>query len=351
MQRPRAYLLFILAAVATAAGWASFARAEPADEFFRGKRELIFITSSNVGGGYDSYSRLLARYLSKYLPGNPRYVVQNMLGGGGIRAANFLYNVAPKDGSVIGLIDRGMPTAPLLYGDKSQARFDAVKYAWIGSLMRETGMGVIAARSRVKSIEDAKVHQVHFGATGPETDPAMYARLVNELVGTKIKVINGYKGQPEQFQAVERGELDGLFMSGWSGPGRAYVRDRIGRDQMRLLVQMAPARDPDHKETPTLLDLVTSPEDRAIVELVLNRVAIGRPVIGPPEIPADRVAALRTAFNMAVADPEFRKEATLQRLAIDPMNGADAEQLINRLYRTPMGVLDRLRKIVQVTAE
>jgi tripartite-type tricarboxylate transporter receptor subunit TctC len=332
-------------------GAAAPATAQPAEEFFRGKRELTFITSSSVGGGYDSYSRLLARYLTKYLPGNPRYVVQNMVGGGGNRAANFLYNVAPKDGSLIALIDRGKPTAPLLYGDKSQARFDAVKFAWIGSLMRETGMGVIAARSRVKTIEDAKVHSMHFGATGPETDPAMYARLTNELVGTKIKVINGYKGQPEQFQAVERGELDGLFMSGWSGPGRAYVRDQIGRDQMRLLVQMAPTRDPQHADTPTLLDLVTAPEDRAIVELVLNRVAVGRPVIGPPEVPRDRIAMLRVAFNMAVADPDFQKEATLQRLAIDPMNGEEAERTINRLYQTPAGILERMRKIVQVTAE
>jgi tripartite-type tricarboxylate transporter receptor subunit TctC len=336
-------------AIAIMAALASPAQAEPADEFFRNKRELIFITSSNVGGGYDSYSRLLSRYLSKYLPGNPRFVVQNMLGGGGMRAANFLYNVAPKDGSVIGLIDRGMPTAPLLYGEKSQARFDAVKYAWIGSLMRETGMGVIASRSRVKTIEDAKVHQVHFGATGPETDPAMYARLTNELVGTKIKVINGYKGQPDQFQATERGELDGLFMSGWSGPGRAYVLDRMTRDEMRLLLQMAPTRDPLHAEIPTLLDLVSTPEDRAIVELQLNRVAIGRPVMGPPDIPADRIAMLRAVFNMAVADPEFRNEAKLQRLAIDPMNGEESEQLISRLYQTPMPVLERMRKIVQVT--
>jgi tripartite-type tricarboxylate transporter receptor subunit TctC len=351
MRRPCAQVWSHFAIIAMMLGVTVPATAQPAEEFFRGKRELIFITSSNVGGGYDSYSRLLARYLSKYLPGNPRYVVQNMLGGGGIRAANFLYNVAPKDGSVIALIDRGMPTAPLLYGEKSQARFDAVKFAWIGSLMRETGMGVIAARSRVKTIEDAKVHPIHFGATGPETDPAMYARLTNELVGTKIKVINGYKGQPEQFQAVERGELDGLFMSGWSGPGRAYVRDQMTRDQMRLLVQMAPTRDPEHADTPTLLDLVSAPEDRAIVELVLDRVAVGRPVIGPPEVPADRIAMLRVAFNMAVADPDFRKEAMLQRLAIDPMNGDDAEGTINRLYRTPAGILDRVRKIVQVTAE
>ena len=267
-----------------ALGSASPAQAQPADEFFRGKRELIFITSSNVGGGYDSYSRLLARYLSKYLPGNPRYVVQNMLGGGGMRAANFLYNVAPKDGSVIALIDRGMPTAPLLYGEKSQARFDAVKYAWIGSLMRETGMGVIAARSRVKTIEDAKVHPIHFGATGPETDPAMYARLVNELVGTKIRVINGYKGQPEQFQAVERSELDGLFMSGWSGPGRAYVRDQIGRDQMRLLVQMAPrARSRAHGDADVARsrDRARGPRDcRAAAQPRRDRPAGDRPAGG-----------------------------------------------------------------------
>jgi tripartite-type tricarboxylate transporter receptor subunit TctC len=210
---------------------------------------------------------------------------------------------------------------------------------------------VIAERSRVKSIADARLHQIHFGATGAETDPAMYARLTNELVGTKIKVINGYKGQPDEFQAVERGELDGLFMSGWSGPGRAYVRDRIKRNEIRLLVQMAPRRDPEHAETPTLLDLVSAPEDRAIVELVLNRIAIGRPVIGPPEMPADRLAMLRAAFGKAVDDPDFRKEAALQRLAIDPMSGAEAEQLIDRLYRTPAPVLDRLRKIVQVTAE
>ena len=348
MQRPRAQTwLAVLATIAMVPP----ALAQPAEDFFRSRRELIFITSSNVGGGYDFYSRLLARYLSKYLPGNPRFVVQNMLGGGGVRATNFLYNVAPKDGSVIGLVDRGMPTAPLLYGEKSQTRFDAIKFGWIGSLMRETGMGVIAARSKVKSIEDAKIHPVHFGATGPETDPAMYARLVNELVGTRIKVINGYKGQPEQFQAVERGELDGLFMSGWSGPGRAYVRDQIVRDQMRLLVQMAPTRDPDHKETPTLLDLVAAPEDRAIVELVLDRVAVGRPVIGPPDIPAERTAMLRSAFSKAVVDPDLLKEAALQRLAIDPMDGAEAEQLIKRLYQTPSRILDRMRKIVQVTAE
>jgi tripartite-type tricarboxylate transporter receptor subunit TctC len=323
------------------------AQAQPAEEFFRGKKELNLITSSAPGGGYDSYSRLIGHHMSKYLPGNPTIVVQNMLGGGGIRAANYIYNVAPRDGTVFGLIDRGIPTAPLLYADKSQARFDAVRFSWIGSIMRETGMGVMSARSVVATIDDAKSHPMFFGATGPETDPAMYARLMNDLVGTRIKVINGYKGQPEEFQAVEKGELDGLFMSGWSGPGRAYVRDQIGKGQMRLLVQMAPARDPQHTDTPTIMDLVSAPQDRQIVELVMDRVSLGRPVVAPPGLAIDRLALLRTAFRQAVEDPELRADAEKQRLAIDPIFGEEAQGIIRRLYRSPPEVIERMRKIVQ----
>jgi tripartite-type tricarboxylate transporter receptor subunit TctC len=341
--RPRAGL----AAAIAASLLATAARAQSADEFFRGKKELNLITSSAVGGGYDSYSRLIARHMSKHLPGNPTIVVQNMLGGGGIRATNYMYNVAPRDGTAFALIDRGMPTAPLLYADKSQARFDAVRFSWIGSIMRETGMGVMSTRAAAANIEDAKSHPMFFGATGPETDPAMYARLVNDLIGTKIKVINGYKGQPEEFQAVEKGELDGLFMSGWSGPGRAYVRDQIGKGQMRLLVQMAPARDPQHPDTPTLMDLVSSPQDRQIVALVMDRVVLGRPVVAPPGLAADRLALLRAAFRQAMDDPELRAEAEKLRLAIDPTFGEEAETLIERLYASPTDVVERMRRIVQ----
>jgi tripartite-type tricarboxylate transporter receptor subunit TctC len=337
--------------MAAASLWYAAAHAQPAEDFYRGKRELNLITSSSPGGGYDQYSRLVARYMSKYVPGNPNIIVQNMVGGGGIRAANYLYNVAPKDGTVYCLIDRGMPTAPLMYGDKSQARFESVKFSWIGSLMRETGMGVLAARSVVKSIDDAKRHEIFFGTTGPETDPAMFVRLVNELIGTKIKAIHGYKGQPEEFQSVEKGELDGLFMSGWSGPGRAYVRDRIGRDEMRLLVQMAPQPDPMHTDTPTIMQLVSNADDRQIVQLILDRMTLGRPFIAPPGVPADRVALLRDAFRKAVDDPELRADAEKQKLAIDPTWGDEAEAVIKRLYATPQHVVERTRKIVAVPTE
>jgi tripartite-type tricarboxylate transporter receptor subunit TctC len=336
-----------VAAIVLAGSLTSAAQAQSAEEFFRGKKDLNLITSSAVGGGYDSYSRLLAHHMSKYLPGNPTIVVQNMLGGAGIRAANYIYNVAPRDGTTFGLIDRGMPTAPLLYADKSQARFDAVKFTWIGSVMRETGMGVLSARSAVASIEDARTHPMFFGATGPETDPAMYTRLVNDLIGTKIKVINGYKGQPEEFQAMEKGELDGLFMSGWSGPGQAYVRDQIGKGQMRLLIQMAPTRDPQQMGTPTILDLVSAPQDRQIVELVLDRTALGRPIVAPPDTPADRVSLLRAAFRQAIEDPELRSDARTLSLPIDPIFGEEAQIIIQRLYRSPPEVVERTRKIVQ----
>jgi tripartite-type tricarboxylate transporter receptor subunit TctC len=341
----------ILAALAVLLAATSTASAQSADDFFRGKRELTLVTSSAVGGGYDSYSRLLAHHMSKYLPGRPVIVVQNMLGGGGIRATNYIYNTAPHDGTVLALIDRGMPTAPLLYGDKSQARFDAVRLSFIGSIMRETGMGVLSVRSPVKTVEDARTHPIFFGATGPETDPAMYSRLVNDLLGTKIKVINGYKGQPEEFQAVEKGELDGLFMSGWSGPGRAYVHDQIGKGQMRLLLQMAESPDPEHLDTPTIMNLVSAPGDRAIVALVLDRVALGRPVVAPPDVPADRLALLRTAFKQAAEDADFRADAATQKLALDPIFGEEAQRIIRRLYATPPQVIERMRKIVQLAPE
>ncbi len=343
----RSFLLH-LSLCLVASLWPSGAGAQPAEDFYLGKRELTLITSSAAGGGYDQYSRMLARHMAKYLPGNPTIVVQNMIGGGGIRAANFLYNVAPKDGSVFGLIDRGMPTAPLLYGDKSQARFDAVRFSWIGSVMRETGMGVLATRSAVKTIEDAKRREIFFGSTGPETDPAMFVRLVNDLLGTRIKAIHGYKGQPEEFQAIEKGEIDGLFMSGWSGPGRAYVRDRIGRGELRLLVQMSPLKDPMHSEAPTILELVNAPEDRQIVKLVLDRMTLGRPLFGPPGIAADRLALLRRAFRQTVEDPELKADAQKQRLALDPTWGEDAEGVIKALYATPAPVVERTRRIVAV---
>jgi tripartite-type tricarboxylate transporter receptor subunit TctC len=351
MPSRRQFTFFSLAAIAappvlTLSGRP--AAADSAEDFYRSKSEMRIITSSPPGGGYDSYSRLFAKHMSKYIPGNPTIIVNHMPGAGGIRAANFLYTVAPKDGTTISLIDRAVATAPLLYGSDSKAQYDAVKFNWLGSAMRESGMGVVSTRSPVRSIEDARKQEVVIGATAPEQDPSMYARLLNELLGTKFKTIHGYAGQPEQFLAIEKGEVDGLFMSGWSGNGRAYVRDKMAKGEMRLLVQISAQKDPMHMETPTLMELVTDPGSRQIVELLLSRLSLGRPFLAPPGVPADRVALLRTAFRRAIEDPELRAEAAAQRLAIDPIYGEEAEQIIKQIYQSPPELVERARKIIRV---
>jgi hypothetical protein len=211
-------------------------------------------------------------------------------------------------------------------------------------------MGVISARVPVHDLEEARHTELIFGSTGPEADTSMYARLTNELLGTHVRVINGYNGQPEIFQAIEKGELQGLFMSGWSGNGRAYVRDQMAKGGMRLLVQMAAEGDPAHADTPTIRHLVTKPEDQQIVDLILARLSLGRPFVAPPGVPRDRAEILRTAFRRALEDPDLRSEADRLKLAINPIFGAEAETIIAKLYATPAQVVERTRAIVRVAA-
>jgi len=315
----------------------------------RPAKDMIIITSSPPGGGYDAYSRLLGRYLQKHLPGNPNINVNNMPGGAGIRAANYLYNISPKDGTTIALLDRAVATAPLLYGEESKAQFDATKFSWIGSVMRETGMVAVSTKATAKTIADSTRIDVIVGSTGPEQDTSMYPRLLNELIGTRFKIVYGYHGQPEIFHAIERNELEGLFMSGWSGNGRAYVRERMGRDEMRLLLQISAHPDPMHPDVPTILDVVTKPADRIVVELLLSRLSLGRPFMAPPGVPAQRLAELREGFRSALQDADLLAEAANMRLAIDPIWGAEAQIMIEDVYRADPAVIARVRNVIRLS--
>lgn len=313
------------------------------------QREMVIITSSAPGGGYDAYSRMFARHMPKHLPGNPTIVVNNMPGGAGIRAANYLYSIAPKDGSTIALMDRAIQTAPLLYGAESKAQFEATKFFQLGSVMRETGMVVLTSKAPANTLEDLRKMEIIVGSPGPEQDTAMYPRLLNQLAGTKFKVVYGYKGQPDIFLAIERGELHGLFMSGWSGNGRAYVLDRMGKGEMKLLMQLGDERDAQHKDIPTVLEAMSTPEDRALVELLLSRLALGRPFIAPPGVSAEKIEILRTAFRKSVEDPELVAEAKKSRLAIDPIWGEQAQQIIAQAYKTDPATIARIRKLIKPT--
>jgi tripartite-type tricarboxylate transporter receptor subunit TctC len=324
--------------------------AETAEEFYKGRADMAMIVGSAPGGGYDAYARMLARYMSKYLPGNPTFVVNNMPGAGGVRAANYIYNVAPRDGSVISIMDRGLPTAPLLYGEKSKTQFEASRLSWIGSAMSESGMAVVSGRAPAKTLEEAKHTELVFGATGAEGDTAMYARLLNEMFGTKFKIIPAYKGQPEVVQAVIKGELDGLFMSGWSGQTREQLLRLHKQGEMDFLVQMSHKRDPAVGDVPTIMEFVKKPEDRQVMEMVLGRLALGRPFVGPPDISADRVQLLRDAFMKACADPALVLEGDKTHRYIQPISGEEAQKMIEAIYATPKPIVEKIQKLVRAPA-
>ena len=290
---------------------------------------------------------MVARHIGKHLPGQPAVIVNNMPGAGGMVAANHLYNVAPKDGTVFALFDRAIPTAPLLYGEESKARFDPLKLTWLGSLAREAGMGVVSTKAPAQTVEQAKKTELFFGSTGSETDAATYVRLFNELFGTRIKVIPIYKAQPEIFLAIERGELHGLFVTGYSANARTYVEDQIAKGQMKLMVQMTLEKDPKLPDVPGVLDYVSKEQDRQVIELLLSRLSLGRPFIAPPDLPPERATALRGAFERLLQDPEFLAEAQKSGLPVQPILASEAEEIIRRLYQYPTQIVQRTRSLVR----
>jgi tripartite-type tricarboxylate transporter receptor subunit TctC len=322
------------------------AGAQDAERFFSG-RELTMLATSAPGGGYDWYARAVGRYMSKYIPGNPVIVVRNMVGAGGLIATNHLYNVAPKDGSTMAILDRSALTVPLLYGDDSKARFDPTKFTWLGSAGRERGMGVISTKAPATTLEEMRKTQVIFGAIGTESDDGLYGRLFNNLYGTKFKIIPGYPGQRDMVMAVEKGELDGLFFTGWSGANSAYVKDRMAKGEMRLFVQMSSSKDPDYPDVPGVMDFVKNPDDQLIVQMLLSRLDLGRPFVAPPDVPADRLAILQAAFRSTMENSEFIAEAKKQSLEVSPIYPAEAHDMIAKLYLAPDPVVARIRSLVK----
>ncbi|HEY4136172.1 MAG TPA: tripartite tricarboxylate transporter substrate-binding protein [Alphaproteobacteria bacterium] len=326
----------------------SLAFAQSAEQFYKAQKNMTIVVGSAAGGSYDTYARTTGRFLSKYLPGSPTFITNNLPGGGGMRAANYLYNVAPKDGSTLMIMARAIPTAPLLYGEESKAQFDATKFTWVGSLVKEMGMGVVSKSAPATTLDEMKTTEITMGVSGIEGDPAMYARLFNYLYGTKFKNIAGYQGQPETMAAVEKGEVHGLFLSGWSGSGRALVRDRVAEGKWKLFVQMGLEKDPEFPDVPTIMDVMTNPEDQAVLKFLFGRQILGQPFTAPPGLPADRVAMLRAAFRSAVDDPGMRQELERQRFALSAVYGEDAERIMKELYATPDDVIKRAQSLVKI---
>jgi tripartite-type tricarboxylate transporter receptor subunit TctC len=320
------------AAIALTASVSTTHAQSPAD-FYKGKTVEIYIGYS-VGGAYDVYARLLARHMGKHLPGRPTVVNKNMEGAGSLRLANWLYNVAPKDGTVFGIIGRGIPFDPLLGGS---GQFDATKFSWIGSANDEVSICAAWHATPVNTFADLLTRDMIVGGTASGADTDQFPKIVNGVLGAKMRVISGYPGGNEITLAMERGEVQGRCGWSWSSVKATHptwVQDK----KIKILMQLSLAKHPDLPDVPLIMDLAKNDEQRQILKLVFARQVMGRPFLGPPGIPDDRLTALRKAFMDTMKDPEFLAEAEKGKLEITPVSGEDIQKLVTDVYATPKDV-------------
>lgn len=326
----------LLAASAASAQSSSVAVAD----FYKGKTLSIYI-SSGEGGTNDAYARLIAAHIGKHIPGNPLVVPRNLPGAGGLKAANFLYDVAPKDGTAYGVLQRGTIIQPLV--DIQSATYDGSKFNWIGSTAREVSVGVVwAASTDVRTIQDAMQKEVIVGSSGVGNDTGAFPLVLNRFLGTKFKPIHGYKSGSEITLAFERGEVQGRV--GWSwGSVKSRGADWLKDGKIKILVQMGVSKADDLPEVPLALDLAKSPEDRAAMQLIFSPTYIGWPSVMPPGVPADRVAAVRAAYMKTMSDKDFVANADKQQLELDPLDGEEIQKIVMQLYALPPAAIERAR--------
>jgi len=332
--------VFITAGICALVLSARPACADDVAEFYRG-RNISLVIGYSVGGGYDAYGRLVGRYLGKHVPGNPTIVPQNMTGAGSLRAANYIYSAAARDGSVIGTFSRSLTVAPLL----GKADFDSRKFTWLGSVTDDTSVCVTWNTSAVRTWDDLLVKPSTFGGEGAGADPDIFALLYKNVFGAKIKLVSGYPGTNDTVLAMERGEVDGLCGLSWSTIKTRHP-DWLKSNKVNILVQAAQRREPDLAAVPLASDLATSEEQRQIVKVIVASQAIARPLAAPPEIPAGRRAALIEAFDRTMKDPEFLDEAAKLSFDVNPVSAAAIDRLLAEAYATPKDILAKAAQAI-----
>jgi tripartite-type tricarboxylate transporter receptor subunit TctC len=311
-----------------AAASVSTASAQAPADFYKGKTIEIQVNVS-VGGGYDLYARMVGRYLSRHMPGNPTVIVQNMPGGGGMRLANWLYNVAPKDGTVMGALARATAFEPLL-GNKG-AQYDGTKYTWVGSANDEVSVCVAWHTAGIKTFEDAQKRELIVGSNGTADDTYQYPALLDNLFGAKFKMVTGYPGGNEINLSMERGETQGRCSIPWSTV-KATRRNWLDDKLVYILMQYSLGKHPDLPDVPLVMDLAKNDEQRTILKLIFGRQVMGRPFAAPPGVPKDRADALRKAFTETMQDPALLAEAEKAKFEITPVSGEKIESLVGEVY-------------------
>jgi tripartite-type tricarboxylate transporter receptor subunit TctC len=308
---------------------ASNACAQAPADFYRGKSIELYINVS-VGGGYDLYARMVARHLGKHIPGNPTILPKNMEGGGGMRLANWLYNVGPKDGTAIASVARAMAFEPLL-GNKG-AQYDGRRFNYIGSANDEVSVCVAWHTSGVKTFEDARTKELIVGTGGVSDDTYQYPALLNNLFGARFKMVPGYPGGNDINLAMERGEVQGRCSIPWSTV-KATRKFWIDEKKVNLLMQYSLGKHADLPNVPLVMDLAKTDEQRNVLKLIFGRQVMGRPFATPPDVPKERVAILRKAFTDTMADKDFLAEAEKAKFEVTPVSGEKIEDLVLDVYR------------------
>ncbi len=307
--------------------------------FYRGK-QIHLIVGSGVGSGYDLNARAVARYLGGHIPGNPTIVVQNQPGAGSLITVNTLANSSPRDGTFIGAVINGVPTAPLLQPDA--ARFDPGKLNWIGSTNRDTQVIYAWHSSPVLELRDLLTKELIIGATSSGTTQVDFPVVANAILGTKFKVVSGYEGTAQIHKAMEAGEVQGLGSLAWSSL-KALNADWIASGKIRILGQWSSPSHPDLTAYPLVESLANSDEDRLALKLLTSRLEAGRPFVAPPGVPPARLAALRQGFDETMKDPAFLADAKRLLLDVEPMTGDEVAALVKGVLATPPAVVARVR--------
>jgi len=330
-------LLILAMGILTCAAAPALAQDDVA-AFYKGKIVRL-IVGIGVGSGYDINARLLARHMAAHIPGQPTIIVQNQPGAGSLTMTNQLYASGPFDGTVIGASFNGLPTTPLL--QPVGARFEPTKLNWVGSTNRETQAMYVWAPSPVQSLADLTATEMIVGAQAPGSTQYDYPKLAEKLFGWKFKVITGYEATPKIHLAMERGEVHGTWAN-WSTL-KAISEQWIKDKKIRILAQWALRKHPEMPDVPLILEQAKTPEQKQSLDLALARLEFGRPFFMPPNVPAERVNAIRRAFDAVMKDKEFLDEADKLKIEIDPLGGEQVAALIDQIYKTPAATVERVR--------
>jgi tripartite-type tricarboxylate transporter receptor subunit TctC len=336
MRNAQLYTLGLLASLV-----AVQAHAQSVEEFYKG-RQVSLIIGFNPGGAFDPYGRSVARHLPKHLPGSPDIVVKNMQGAGSVRAANHLYNLAPKDGFELGLLAGSAALEPL-YGARP-TKYDAQKFTWLGSANEEPGVCFSWHTSPIVTAQDLFDKEMILAASGG-TSNQDFPIALNAVLGTRIKIVRGYNGSSAMMLAMERREVEGICGTLYAGMKAAHP-DWLAEKKVRMLMQIGLKPSSQMPGVPFALDYAKTEDDKSVLRLIVGWTIMGRAFLAPPGIPEDRKVALRRAFDATMKDPAFLAEAAKLRLDISPISGDEIDRFLADMYRTPKPLVERAAKIL-----